>query len=51
MNASEHTTAGRPTIVDASALINIDPDLRIPADGDRGNGFLRAVRILFPQSA
>lgn len=32
-----------------STLVNIDPDLHLPADN--GNGFVRAFRILFPKAA
>lgn len=31
--------------------INIDPDFYIPATRDRGNSYLRAVRILFPRAS
>lgn len=34
-----------------SALVNIDPDFHIPADAERGNGFVRAFRVLFPKAA
>jgi len=29
--------------------VNIDPDFHLPAD--RGNGFVRAFRVLFPKAA
>ncbi|WP_223622777.1 hypothetical protein [Microbacterium sp. EST19A] len=33
------------------SLIHIDPDFSMPAPGERGNSYLRALRILFPKAS
>lgn len=49
-----------PNAVEASAptraaseptLIHIDPDFSMPAPGEPGNSYLRALRILFPRAS
>ncbi|MBO0981852.1 hypothetical protein IPV10_14970 [Microbacterium sp. SD291] len=32
-------------------IVDIDPDFHIPAGGERGNSYLRAIRILFPKAS
>ena len=33
------------------SIVNIDPDFHMPAGGERGNSYLRAIRILFPKAS
>lgn len=33
------------------SIIHIDPDFSMPAPGERGNSYLRALRILFPKGS
>lgn len=37
--------------VRAQPIVNIDPDFYIPAGTERGNSYLRAMRILFPKAS
>lgn len=38
-----------PTTESSASPVNIDPDFHLSTD--RGNGFVRAYRIIFPKSA
>ncbi|WP_336644557.1 hypothetical protein [Microbacterium sp. USHLN186] len=50
MNAHAAEAHGYVPAVETSIpSVNIDPDFHLPAE--RGNGFVRAFRILFPKAA
>jgi hypothetical protein len=37
--------------VSERSIVNIDPDFHMPARGEVGNSYLRAMRILFPKAS
>ena len=52
LNRNETTEA--PAVhraVRAQPIVNIDPDFYIPAGTERGNSYVRAMRILFPKAS
>ncbi len=52
MNRYETTQAPAANrAVREQPIVNIDPDFYIPAGGERGNSYLRAMRILFPKAS
>ena len=44
-------SASAHTVNEPSSIIHIDPDFSMPAPGELGNSYLRALRILFPKAS
>ncbi|WP_435748003.1 hypothetical protein [Microbacterium sp. PMB16] len=51
LNPSDTTEApATKHAVPERSIVHIDPDFHMPAHGERGNSYLRAMRILFPKA-
>lgn len=48
---NRYETTQAPAVNREQPIVNIDPDFYIPAKGERGNSYLRAMRILFPKAS
>ena len=48
---NRYETTQAPAVNREQPIVNVDPDFYIPAKGERGNSYLRAMRILFPKAS